>query len=162
VHTAWEVVALRLPFGRSDRYFYLGYNLPMAEISQQWNAQDYARNAGFVPALGEPVLELLALAFVRQTVLERHYSISYANKPRVETIWIDARVAGCRIECSAISGAPTCSSVAIRATRCQPSPRSGSAQSARNPAGRPMAAGVAAACDPQPLSTASHSNRRAR
>jgi len=33
----------------------------MAEISQQWNAQDYARNAGFVPALGEPVLELLAV-----------------------------------------------------------------------------------------------------
>src|SRR5712671_595526 len=32
----------------------------MAEISQQWNAQDYAQNAGFVPALGEPVLELLA------------------------------------------------------------------------------------------------------
>ena len=34
----------------------------MAEISQQWNAEDYARNAGFVPALGEPVLELLAPA----------------------------------------------------------------------------------------------------
>src|SRR5690349_12089250 len=34
----------------------------MAEISQQWNAQDYARNAGFVPTLGEPVLELLAPA----------------------------------------------------------------------------------------------------
>ena len=34
----------------------------MAEISQQWNAQAYARNAGFVPALGEPVLELLAPA----------------------------------------------------------------------------------------------------
>jgi 16S rRNA A1518/A1519 N6-dimethyltransferase RsmA/KsgA/DIM1 with predicted DNA glycosylase/AP lyase activity len=34
----------------------------MAEISQQWNAQEYARNAGFVPALGEPVLELLAPA----------------------------------------------------------------------------------------------------
>ncbi len=33
----------------------------MTEISQQWNAQDYARNAGFVPALGEPVLELLAV-----------------------------------------------------------------------------------------------------
>jgi SAM-dependent methyltransferase len=32
----------------------------MAETSQHWNAQDYARNAGFVPALGEPVLELLA------------------------------------------------------------------------------------------------------
>jgi trans-aconitate methyltransferase len=34
----------------------------MAEISQQWNAQDYALNAGFVSALGEPVLELLAPA----------------------------------------------------------------------------------------------------
>jgi SAM-dependent methyltransferase len=32
----------------------------MAETSQHWNAQDYARNAGFVPALGEPALELLA------------------------------------------------------------------------------------------------------
>ena len=32
----------------------------MSEISQKWNAQDYARNAGFVPMLGEPVLELLA------------------------------------------------------------------------------------------------------
>ena len=31
----------------------------MTEISQRWNAEDYARNAGFVPALGEPVLELL-------------------------------------------------------------------------------------------------------
>src|SRR5215510_9970734 len=34
----------------------------MAEISQQWNVQQYAQNAGFVPALGEPVLELLAPA----------------------------------------------------------------------------------------------------
>ena len=34
----------------------------MAEISQQWNAEEYGRNAGFVPALGEPVLELLAPA----------------------------------------------------------------------------------------------------
>ena len=34
----------------------------MSEISQKWNAQDYARNAGFVPMLGEPVLELLAPA----------------------------------------------------------------------------------------------------
>lgn len=34
----------------------------MAEISQQWNAEDYAQNAAFVPALGEPVLELLATA----------------------------------------------------------------------------------------------------
>jgi len=32
----------------------------MTEISQQWNAQDYARDAGFVAALGEPVLQLLA------------------------------------------------------------------------------------------------------
>jgi SAM-dependent methyltransferase len=32
----------------------------MAENSQQWNAQDYAQNAGFVPALGDVVLELLA------------------------------------------------------------------------------------------------------
>src|SRR5262245_26346851 len=32
----------------------------MTEISQPWNAQDYARDAGFVPALGEPVLQLLA------------------------------------------------------------------------------------------------------
>ena len=40
--------------------YLLGYNLPMSETSQRWNAQDYARNAGFVPALGEPVLELLA------------------------------------------------------------------------------------------------------
>src|SRR5262245_6750612 len=38
----------------------LGYNLPMSETSQRWKAQDYARNAGFVAALGEPVLELLA------------------------------------------------------------------------------------------------------
>jgi len=58
--------------------------------------------------------------------------------------------------------APTCSSAAIRTTRCRPSPRSGSAQSARNPAGPRRAAGVAAACDPRPSSTASHSNRRAR
>ena len=34
----------------------------MAELSQRWNAQGYAQNAGFVPALGEPVLELLASA----------------------------------------------------------------------------------------------------
>src|SRR6266851_3620069 len=34
----------------------------MTEISQQWDAQDYARNAGFVSMLGEPVLELLAPA----------------------------------------------------------------------------------------------------
>ena len=34
----------------------------MAEISQQWNAEDYAQNAGFVPALGDAVLELLAPA----------------------------------------------------------------------------------------------------
>ena len=32
----------------------------MAEISQQWNAEDYTRNARFVSSLGEPVLELLA------------------------------------------------------------------------------------------------------
>jgi SAM-dependent methyltransferase len=34
----------------------------MAEISQQWNVQEYAQKAGFVSALGEPVLELLAPA----------------------------------------------------------------------------------------------------
>ncbi|MGH7839758.1 MAG: methyltransferase domain-containing protein, partial [Candidatus Binataceae bacterium] len=28
--------------------------------AQQWNAERYARNAHFVPALGQPVLELLA------------------------------------------------------------------------------------------------------
>jgi SAM-dependent methyltransferase len=32
----------------------------MAEISQQWNADVYARNARFVSSLGEPVLELLS------------------------------------------------------------------------------------------------------
>ena len=34
----------------------------MAELSQRWNAHDYAQNAGFVPALGEAVLDLLAPA----------------------------------------------------------------------------------------------------
>ncbi len=34
----------------------------MAEISQQWNAEDYAQNAEFVPALGNAVFELLAPA----------------------------------------------------------------------------------------------------
>ena len=32
----------------------------MAEISQQWNAEGYARNARFVSTLGDPVLELLS------------------------------------------------------------------------------------------------------
>jgi len=32
----------------------------MAEISQQWNAEVYARNARFVSTLGGPVLELLS------------------------------------------------------------------------------------------------------
>jgi hypothetical protein len=32
----------------------------MAEISQQWNVDVYARNARFVPTLGDPVLELLS------------------------------------------------------------------------------------------------------
>ena len=32
----------------------------MAEISQQWNAEDYARNARFVSTLGDPVVELLS------------------------------------------------------------------------------------------------------
>jgi SAM-dependent methyltransferase len=32
----------------------------MAEISQQWNAEVYARNARFVSTLGDPVLELLS------------------------------------------------------------------------------------------------------
>jgi trans-aconitate methyltransferase len=32
----------------------------MAETSQQWNAEVYARNARFVSSLGEPVLELLS------------------------------------------------------------------------------------------------------
>jgi SAM-dependent methyltransferase len=32
----------------------------MTNISQRWNAQEYARDAGFVSALGEPVLQLLA------------------------------------------------------------------------------------------------------
>jgi SAM-dependent methyltransferase len=32
----------------------------MAEISQQWNADVYARNARFVSTLGDPVLELLS------------------------------------------------------------------------------------------------------
>ena len=32
----------------------------MAEISQQWNADVYARNARFVSSLGDPVLELLS------------------------------------------------------------------------------------------------------
>jgi hypothetical protein len=73
-----------------------------------------------------------------------------------------ANVAACRIEPFSTSGAPTCSSAAIRATRCRPSPRSESARSARNQEGRPRAGSVAAACDPRPSSTASHSNRRAR
>ena len=32
----------------------------MGEISQQWNAEGYARNARFVSTLGDPVLELLS------------------------------------------------------------------------------------------------------
>ena len=52
------------PFGRNDKLWELHhrrisrhYNIQMSR--QTWNASQYAANAAFVPALGQPVLDLL-------------------------------------------------------------------------------------------------------